>query len=69
MYQENELDKLEQICGVADGLNCLAHMLEIVDNSAEQISLKDFAEVLLALSFKTNTQSRQTVELLHNKTA
>lgn len=68
MYQENEFDKLEDISRVVDGLNCLAHMLEIVDNTAESINLKGFAEALRALAFKADMQTRQTVELLRDKT-
>lgn len=67
MYQENEFDKLENVDSAVSGLVCLAHMLEIVDDTADSISQKDFAEILRSIAFRINRETRETVKILHNK--
>lgn len=67
MLQENEFDKLEHIRAVSSGLDCLADIMDMIDNVEEKINQKDFAEILRALSFTIANQTQQAIDLLTNK--
>ena len=64
MNNINQYDKIEDIRRVAEGLKSLQHMLEIVDNTADQISLNQLACLIGALAFKLNCDVDQMLTIL-----
>lgn len=66
MNNINQYDKIEDIRQVAEGLKSLQHLLEIVDNTADQISLTQLACLIGALAFKLNCDVDQMVAILHS---
>ncbi|WP_410685677.1 hypothetical protein [Avibacterium paragallinarum] len=66
MNKLNQFDKIEDVRRVADGLKSLQHMLEIVDNTADQISLDQLACLIGALAFKLNCDVDQMLAILHS---
>ncbi|CDF99191.1 Hypothetical protein AJF4211_002030 [Avibacterium paragallinarum JF4211] len=51
---------------MAEGLKSLQHLLEIVDNTADQISLDQLACLIGALAFKLNCDVDQMLAILHS---
>ncbi|WP_410687562.1 hypothetical protein [Avibacterium paragallinarum] len=66
MNKLNQFDKIEDVRRVAEGLKSLQHMLEIVDNTADQISLDQLACLIGALAFKLNCDVDQMLAILHS---
>lgn len=66
MKHINQFDKIEDIRRVAEGLKSLQHLLEIVDNTADQISLEQLACLIGALAFKLNCDADQMLAILHS---
>ncbi|MEE6042753.1 hypothetical protein [Avibacterium paragallinarum] len=66
MNKINHFDKIEDLRQVAQGLKSLQHMLEIVDNTADQISLDQLACLIGALAFKLNCDVDQMLAILHS---
>lgn len=66
MYLENEFDHLEEIRTAVDGLKGLRNMLEVVDNSPDNISYKELAGLIGALAFTINCGVDQLLALLHS---
>ncbi|MEH8055314.1 hypothetical protein [Gallibacterium anatis] len=64
MNNINQYDKIEDIRQVAEGLKSLQHLLEIVDNTADQISLDQLACLIGALAFKLNCDVVQMLSIL-----
>lgn len=64
MNNINQYDKIEDIRQVAEGLKSLQHLLEIVDNTADQISLDQLACLIGALAFKLNCDVDQMLAIL-----
>ncbi|MFU2131957.1 hypothetical protein ACLRAC_05905 [Gallibacterium anatis] len=64
MNKLNQFDKIEDVRRVAEGLKSLQHMLEIVDNTADQISLDQLACLIGALAFKLNCDVDQMLSIL-----
>lgn len=64
MNKFNQFDKIEDIRRVAEGLKSLQHLLEIVDNTADQISLDQLACLIGALAFKLNCDVDQMLAIL-----
>ncbi|POY46666.1 hypothetical protein [Avibacterium paragallinarum] len=66
MNKFNQFDKIEDVRRVAEGLKSLQHLLEIVDNTADQISLDQLACLIGALAFKLNCDVDQMLAILHS---
>lgn len=66
MKHVDQLDKIEDIRCVAEGLKSLQHMLEIIDNTADQISLEQLACLIGALAFKLNCDVDQMLAILNS---
>lgn len=64
MNNLTQFDKIEDIRRVAEGLKSLQHLLEIVDNTADQISLDQLACLIGALAFKLNCDVDQMLSIL-----
>lgn len=66
MNNLNQLDKIEDIRQVAESLKSLQNMLEIVDNSADDISLSQLSCLIGALAFKLNCDIEQILAILRS---